>query len=507
MAVGAGVEGPELSHGIDLADCPYQGTIAGRVGETPVLVSRIDGEFFAVSGTCTHHGAALAQGLIRKSEVRCPLHHACFDVRTGAVLRAPALDSLDQWRVEIERDRLFVREKLGPETFQHHSRSGVGRIAIVGGGAAAIACAVELRRLGHDGAITILSEDQDPPYDRPNLSKDYLAGTAAEEWMPLRSADWYREQDVELRLGTRVDTLDIEKREVGCASGGRLSFDRLLLATGSEPRTLDGFAGERVFTLRSFEDTRAIIRQAKSSGRAVLLGSSFIALEAAAALCKRGVRVTVVSPEHVPFERVFGVELGRAFQRLHEDHRVAFRLGTVAERFEDGEVLLADGERLPADFVVVGVGVTPRVSLAAKAGLTVENGIWVDETLETSAPGIFAAGDVAAYPDPLTGKRIRVEHWTVAERQGQIVAANMLGARQRFESVPFFWTEQHGVTLRYTGYAPNWDEIRLDGKIGAEDCIVRYYRHGKHCASATINRDHANLEDELSLEPTLSGAC
>lgn len=502
MADAAAAKGPDFSSGFSIKDCPDEGTIAGRVGDTAALLSRIDGEFFVISATCTHYGGALAEGHIGDCEVRCPLHHACFDLKTGAVLRAPALDPLDRWRVEVEGELIFVREKLPSASRTERSQSETQRIVIIGGGAAGLACAIELRRLGHNGPITILSEDQDPPYDRPNLSKDYLAGTAQEEWMPLRTDNWYRDNNVDLRLGTRVDEIDIEKREVALGSGERLPFDQLLLATGSEPRRLEeeGFSEANVFTLRSFADARAMIDHAKPNSRAVILGSSFIGLEAAAALRKRQVDVTVISPEHAPFERVFGLELGRALQKLHEDHGVRFHLGNVAARYENGEVVLAEGTRLPADFVLVSVGVAPRTALAEAAGLSVDNGVWVDEHLESSRPGVFAAGDIAAYPDPVTGERVRIEHWTVAERQGQIVAANMLGAGSSFASAPFFWTEQHGVTVRYVGHAASWDDVRSDGTIDTEQCLVRYYREGKHLASATINRDEANLNDELSFE-------
>jgi apoptosis-inducing factor 3 len=502
----AQVSGPDFGAGVSLSELPREGTAAGQVGGEAVLLTRIDGQWFAVGATCTHYGGNLAEGHIGKCEVRCPLHHACFDLKTGAALRAPALDPLPRWRVEVDGDRLFVREKLEPASGELGAASDVRRIVVVGGGAAGLACALELRKLGYQGEITMLSADSDPPVDRPNLSKDYLAGTAPEEWIPLRGDDWYREHAIALRLNTKVRALDTTKRAVVLESGERLPFDRLLLATGSEPRHLkeEGLSsGDQVLKLRTLSDARKIIDRAKRSARVAIVGSSFIGLEAAAALRKRGLDVAIVSPEHVPFERVFGADLGRFMQKLHEDQGVRFHLGTVAARFDGGTVVLANGDNIPADFVLVGVGVVPRAELAQAAGLDADNGVWVNEHLETSCAGIFAAGDIAAYPDPLTRERTRIEHWTVAERQAQVAAANMLGRGETFESAPFFWTEQHGLTIRYVGHAAHWDEVRVDGEIGADGCVLRYYREGKHLASATINRDRENLADELRLEQAM----
>lgn len=492
--------GPDLSKGVALNQLPQTGTFPARVGDEPILLSQFDGAWFAVSGTCTHYGAALADGLTRQSEVRCPLHHACFDLKTGAVLRAPALDPLDCWKVDIEGDHIFVREKLTRP--QPNAVTQVRNVVIIGGGAAGLACANELRTLGFKGAITMVSADADPPYDRPNVSKDYLAGTAQEEWMPLRAADWYREQNIDLRLNTRASEIDTTNRQIQLESGERVNFERLLLATGSEPRRLqeEGFNRKDVLVLRSLNDARAIIERAQPGTRAVIIGSSFIGLEAAAALRKRDVDVTIVSPENAPLERVFGRELGEFIQTLHEQHGVRFHLGTVAARFEGGCVVLAKGGALPADFVLVGVGVVPRTELAQAAGLIVDNGVWVDDHLQTSCPGVYAAGDIAAYPVGPERERIRIEHWTVALRQGRVAAANMLGLDKVFHSAPFFWTEQYGISIRYVGHAGDWDEVQVDGKPGVDGALLRYFRDGTHLASASINRDRENLDDEVQLE-------
>ena len=494
--------GPDFSHGIELAAIPVEGTLSGRVGDEPVLLSRLDGELYAVSGACTHYGGHLADGHIGRTSVRCPLHHACFDLKTGSVLRAPALDPLDRWEVEVESGRAFVRRKLEPVERTKSPNADVGRIVIIGGGAAGLACAVELRRLGFEGELTILSADKDAPYDRPNLSKDYLAGTAPEEWLPLRGDDWYSESRVDLRLSTNVTQIDCDARTVQCASGDRLPFDRLLIATGSEPNRLSapGFDAPNVFTLRTVADARAIAERAKPGSRAVLIGASFIAMEAAAALRHRKVEVDIVAPEQVPFEQVLGTELGIRLQSIHEQNGVRFHLGTGASAFDGRSVSLSSGETLEADFVLVGIGVRPRIDLARSAGMEVDNGVLVDEYLQTNEPGIYAAGDIAQYPDPVSGQRLRIEHWVVAERQGEVAAANMLGEKKPFRSAPFFWTDQAGTMVRYVGHAKRWDASKVDGDITDDSFSVRYFTEGEHRATATVGRDCENLQDELKLE-------
>lgn len=495
--------GPDFALGIELADFPPQGTLAGRVGDEPVLLSRFDGELFAVSGSCTHYGALLASGLIDGEAVRCPLHHACFDLKTGAALRAPALDGLDRWRVDVDGSKAFVTSKLDERPMDPtQARNSPENVIIIGGGAAGLACASELRRLGYRRAITMLSADSDAPYDRPNLSKDYLAGSAAEEWLPLRSDSWYSDNAIDLRLGVEVVRIDPDARTVDLASGEVLPFDRLLIATGAAPNrlALRGFDLPNVFELRSVGDCRAIIEQAKPGRRAAIIGSSFIGLEAAAALRARDVEVTVVSPEQVPFERVFGAELGTFLVKLHENNGVRFRLGRVAASFDGSRLDLADHTNIEADLVLVGIGARPWTILAEAAGLAEPGRVPVNEYLETRAAGIYAGGDIAAYPDPISGELVRIEHWVHAQRQGQTAAANMLGLRQRFDAVPFFWTEQYGVAVRYVGHAGDWDEVAVDGSLANGEFVVRYFVDGVHRATASVGRDRDNLADEQHFE-------
>jgi len=500
MGEAAGASGPDFSQGVPLADIPDEGTLAGRVGDDPVLVSRIAGELFAVSGACTHYGGHLGDGLVTGGTVRCPLHHACFDLRTGEARSAPAFAPLDRWRVEIEAGIVFVREKM-TEPAPAMPSADAGAIVIVGGGAAAFACADALRRLGYEGRLTMVSADPDLPCDRPNLSKDYLAGTAPEEWIPLRDEGHYRDAGIDLRLGTEIMSIDTVGRTVTASTGEVFAFDRLLLATGAEPVRLPApsFERDNVHVLRSLADARALIARAEKGSRAAIIGSSFIGMEAAAALRGRGVEVAIVSVDAVPFERALGPEIGGFFKDLHEARGVRFHLERSAQGYDGRSLWLDDGATIDADFILLGVGVRPRTALAASAGIAVGDGIFVDDRFETSLPGIFAAGDIAEFPVPFGG-HARIEHWVVAERQGQAAAAAMIGAPDWPVGVPFFWTEQYGTVLRYVGHAARWDELRIEGDLGGGVFTARYFEDGQLRAMASVGMDRANLEDELALE-------
>jgi NADPH-dependent 2,4-dienoyl-CoA reductase/sulfur reductase-like enzyme len=289
---------------------------------------------------------------------------------------------------------------------------------------------------------------------------------------------------------------------VGLADGKKITYDRLLLATGAEPVRLSipGADQDHVHTLRSLSDCRAIIDHAKTARRAVVLGASFIGLEVAASLRARNLEVHVVAPEKHPMERILGPQMGDFVHSLHTAQGVNFHLEDVVTAINGNRVKLRSGGELEADLVVVGVGVRPRTELAAKAGLTVDRGVVVNATLETSAPGIFAAGDIARWPDPYSGESIRVEHWVVAQRQGQTAALNMLGEREKFTAIPFFWSQHYDVAINYVGHAEKWDELTVDGDIAAKDCLLRYKRNGRVLAVASIYRDLDNLKAELEME-------
>ncbi len=519
MAEGEGAPKPDFRNGFSVRDLPDGGMVLGQVDAEDVILVRRGGEFFAAGAVCTHYHGPLSDGLVVGDTVRCPWHHACFSLRTGEALRAPALDPISCWRVERVGDKAFVREKLAQPAvktgvvssksspnFSSNSSSNAKAlptaVVIVGGGGAGLAAADMLRREGYDGTLTMISADDSPPYDRPNLSKDFLAGTAPDDWIPLRSPEYYSDRRIDLVLGSRVSSLNIKDKRVQLENGKTYGFGALLIATGADPIRLkiDGAADAQIHYLRTFADSRAIVAKAASAKRVVVVGASFIGLEVAASLRARGIDVDVVAPDRLPLERVMGPDVGLFLRGLHESHGVVFHLGSTVSRINGRSVTLSSGTILDADFVVLGVGVRPSIALAERAGLAIDRGIAVNEYLGTSVPGIFAAGDVARWPDPHSGERIRVEHWVVAERQGQVAAKNILGQREPFTAVPFFWSQHYDVAINYVGHAENWDAVEIDGQLDRRDCAVNYKRRGRTLAVATISRDVQSLEAEAAME-------
>ena len=502
----ATASGLDLAGGVPLPSIPDGGTLLGEVNGEPVLLARRGGDVFAIGAFCTHYGAPLADGLLVDETVRCPWHHACFSLRTGQPLRAPALDPVDCWRVEQQDSSVYVREKLARAVPRERPPAAgtPDSVVIIGGGAAGNAAAETLRWEGYAGRITIVSADARGPCDRPNLSKGYLAGVAPPESNPLRSPEFYEAHRIDLKLGAGVDTIDTTKRLVRLADGSSHAYGALLLATGAEPVRLrvPGSDLPNVHYLRTLSDGEALVAKAATSQRAVVIGSSFIGLEVTASLRARDIAVQVIGREAIPMERILGKEVGTFIRQLHERHGVTFHLGTEVTSIDERGVTLESGEHLPADFVVIGIGVRPAISLADQAGLAIDRGVTVNKYLETSIPGIFAAGDIARWPDRLTGDRIRVEHWVVAERQGQTAARNMLGRREPFDAVPFFWTEQYDFSLAYVGHAEQWDVARMDGQLNDDhrDCTITFSRGGKRLAVALIRRDLEGLRAEVEFE-------
>jgi NADPH-dependent 2,4-dienoyl-CoA reductase/sulfur reductase-like enzyme/nitrite reductase/ring-hydroxylating ferredoxin subunit len=495
--------GPDLTKGLSLAEFK-DGKLLGHVGEEDVLLVQAGGEIFAIEAECSHWHGPLVEGLVVDGTIRCPWHHACFSLRTGEATRPPALNALAIWEVTQDRDRILVQRKreMPKPSAPHRTAPTPEKFVIVGGGGAGFAAAEMLRREGFAGSITMLSNDGATPADRPNLSKDYLAGNAPEDYLPLRGEDYYKDAGIDLRLNTNVSAIDPEAHSVTLGNGDRLSFDRLLLATGAEPVKLQipGADQPHVHTLRSFADSRAIIKAAGSAKRVLVIGASFIGLEVAASLRARKLEVHVVAPDERPMQRILGPEMGDFIRALHEENGVVFHLKDTVEKLDGTRATLKSGAVIDADLLVVGIGVKPRLALAEQAGLKADHGISVNEYLETSTPGIFAAGGIARWPDPHSRQTIRVEHWVVAERQGQTAARNMLGKRERFDAVPFFWSQHYDVPINYVGHAESFDDIAIDGSISGKDCLLKYRKGGRVLAVASIYRDLDNLRAELEME-------
>lgn len=501
------LDGPDLTLGISITALADGAMLLGHAKGEAVLVVRRGDDVFAIGAVCTHYSGPLAEGLLDGDRVHCPWHHACFSVRTGEALHAPALNPVACWRVEVRGGKAYVTEKVEREPLaptpnpSRRSAPQPKSIGIIGGGGAGNAAAEMLRREGYDGRITVIDADGDSPYDRPNLSKDYLAGNAPEEWIPLRPPGFDTSHGIDIVRG-HVAALDARAKRVTLDDGAQHQFDRVLLATGASPIRLKvpGSDTPRVHYLRSLADSRRIVAASASAKRAIVIGASFIGLEVAASLRARGLDVHVVAPEAVPFEKVLGAELGKFVKQLHEQHGVVFHLQrTVASFGADGAVL-DNGQTLAGDLIVAGIGVRPNLTIAEAAGLATDRGVTVDEMLETSATGIFAAGDIARWPDAWTGEPIRVEHWVVAERQGQAAARNLLGAREPFRAAPFFWSAHYDVTIAYVGHASSWDRIDVQGSVDERDCVLAYQSKGKTLAVASIFRDNISLAAEVAME-------
>ena len=494
------LEGPDFEKGYEAENVREGEMLLGHAFGEAVLVARRGDELFAIGATCTHYGGPLAKGLMVDCTVHCPWHHARFDLRTGEAIAAPALNNVACYKIERRGKRFFVTGKTDEKT-DRTPKSSPASVVIVGAGAAGGAAAEMLRREGYDGAVTLIGADESLPYDRPNLSKDYLAGSAPEEWIPLRPPEFYREQKIDALTNTTVTSIDPKAKQVTLSDGRSLGYGALLLATGAEPvrLTIAGTDLPHVFYLRTLADSRRIIEKAKNARRAVVIGSSFIGLEVAWSLRERKLDVAVIGRDSVPLGKVLGTEMGNLVRETHEAHGVKFHLGRTPAAIHERYVQLDDGTKLDCDLVVIGVGVRPNTRLAEQAGIATDNGVLVNEFLETNVPGIFAAGDIARWPDPRAG-RIRVEHWVVAQRHGQTAARNILGAGEPFTLAPFFWSNHFDLHIHYVGHGSGGDHASVSGDLKAKHASVVFRSDRKLSAVASVGRDRENLKAEVALE-------
>jgi len=464
-----------------------------KTGEEEILLARIRGRIYACGPKCNHYGAPLSDGVLSDRIITCPWHSARFNVTNGKLDAAPALDDLPCYPVKVENGRVFVGIAARP-AIPRPSGEDHRTFAIIGAGAAGNAAAEMLRREGFAGRILLVTAEEDGPYDRPNLSKEFLAGKAPAEWIPLRSKEFYSDHGIELLTNHRVTELNPVDRTITFENGKRVGFDRALLATGGTPRNLaiPGADLNGVFVLRSLADARALLAALKEAESAVVLGAGFIGMEVAASLREQNLEVHVVAPEKTPMEKVFGDRIGKWIQGLHERNGVHFHLETTAKEIQGDKrvqkVVLTDGTQIKADLVVVGVGVVPAIRYLQGTGLVASGAVPVDDRLETKVEGIFAAGDIALVPDGRTGELQRVEHWWVAENQGRHAARAMLGREEMYDETPFFWTRQCGKSIQYCGFAPRFDRIDYEGAVEDGKFLARYYADEDLKAAAAVGR-------------------
>ncbi|MBE9180879.1 FAD-dependent oxidoreductase [Oculatella sp. LEGE 06141] len=470
------------------------------VGDTDVLLAKVDGTFYAVGAYCSHYQAPLAEGVLKGDRIVCPWHNACFNVTTGDQQEPPGLDSLCRYAVRVEGEQVIVgvpeqaATHRNPPMAQYDPAADGRTFIILGAGAAGAHAAETLRVAGYQGRIVMVTQDDRLPYDRTWLSKDFFTGKVSTEQMPLRSPEFYQAHQIETLLNKQAVKVDAIAKQITFADGDTLTYDALLVATGGKPRQLDvpGKALQNVFTLRSFADTERILAAAQQASRAVVIGSSFIGMEAAAGLTQHDVAVTVVSPSPVPFKKILGDEIGQVFQQVHEENGVSFRPGRKVTRIEGHDtveaVVLDNGDRLEADLVVVGIGVQPATEFLAGVDLHDDRGVVVNEYLN-AADGLYAAGDIARYPDWRTGETTRVEHWRIAAQQGRVAAYNMVGQPTPFRGLPIFWTMQFQFPLRYVGHAEQWDDIIFNGDLQTREFIAFYIKDNQVLAAASSQRD------------------
>jgi len=502
-----GPQGPDFKSGVNLEGLVENSPLLGHFDGEPVILVRQGENVFAIGATCTHYNGPLAEGLVVGETIRCPWHHARFSLRTGEAEGAPALNPVSCFVVQQAGGKVRVDRKQDV-IFQVACPKNPESIVIIGAGAAGASCAEMLRRKGYKGPIALVGDEEPGPVDRPNLSKDYLAGKAPEDWIPLRTRDYYESIHVELVTTDPAVGVDPAAHESTLRSGRVLRHGTLLLATGAEPQSIpiEGAQLPHVHRLRTLADSNAIIADSKRAKRCVVIGASFIGLEVAASLRDLGLEVTVVGKEVVPLERVLGREVGQFIKDLHERHGVRFMLGATPQVIREDRVELSNGQAIEAEMVVLGVGVLPRTKLAQSAGLAVDHGIIVDDALRTTAPDIYAAGDVARYTDKISGERVRIEHWVLAERQGQAVAREMLGIGHGFRDVPFFWSQHYDVTISYVGHASTWNGFEIRGDLAGQDACAIYRQDDRVRAVATIGRDRVSLAVESALERLDMGA-
>ncbi len=471
-----------------------------EVGEDKFVLAMVEGQYHAFGAVCPHHGADLVNGLLHDHSVRCPWHHSIFDVTTGRFLEPPSLDDIPQFDVKVEGEDIIVilpdgplPQACTPRMARPDPKGDRRTFVILGTGAAALTAGETLRQDGFGGRIIMVTRESVLPYDRTELSKRYLAKADQEEPY-LRHNKFYDSNGIEILFDHEVTDVAIGSRTVSFRQGPSLEFDRLLIATGGVPRRL-GVEGEDlpgVFLLRSFEDCQRI-RDLDGIEHVLVVGSAFIGMEVAASIRQRNVNVTVVSPDSVPFERGLGRPIGAMLQRIHEDNGVKFELSRKIDRFEQsaGGIVahLDDGRTIETQRVIIGIGVTPATSFLRDVPLNRDGSVSVDSRMRM-AQDVWAAGDIAQFPDWRTAQGIRIEHWRSAQQLGRCAAHNMTGRDVPYSGVPFFWTFQFRTVIQYVGHATSYDSIEMHGSVDAGQFLAFYKLDERVLAVSGANESH-----------------
>lgn len=494
----------DLAKGIASGEVQEGHIVAGVLDGQDVVLVRHKGRVCALSGQCTHLKAPLADGIVADGTLRCPWHHARFDIETGEAVGAPAFAPLERFEV-VENDgqlRITGPAEPGPAP-EAAEAAELERIVVIGAGAAGHACAEMLARHGAGASVIVIDEERDAPYDRTFCSKQYLAGKAKRGETALPGLE-----GVDIRSGIAVSRIDRQAKTIVLTNDDTISYDRLVLATGAAVVSPDFYGSDRkdVFALRTLADADKLIAAAGQAKRAIVVGSSYIGLEVAASLIARGLEVAIISDDEWPLEKTAGPEIGAMIRDLHESKGVTFHLNHRIARWDGHVAMLDDGSDVKGDFVVAGIGVRPRVELAEAAGLDLAEksdggGVKVDARLRTSDPAIHAIGDIANAPDPRLGHPIRVEHWVVAQRMGQWLARHFMGqASGDYREVPFFWSGHYDLSLRYVGHVASPEDRTIEGDVPARDFAVSFAEDGRKQAILTAGRDELALQKELEWE-------
>ncbi|MBV7495515.1 FAD-dependent oxidoreductase [Pseudomonas sp. PDM24] len=475
------------------ADVPQDRGLEVRIDKTKIVLLRLGDQLRAYQGKCPHAGAPLAKGALCEGRLICPWHKAAYRLEDGALCEPPSLDSLRRYPLEIRDDEVWVDDQPMP-TASTPPADDKRTFVIIGAGGAGTACAAALREKGFGGRVVLIDREPEAGYDRTVLSKFVIAGEMPpDEVPPLRDESFYREQRIE-QINSDVMGLDAENRTLRLADGQSLSYDAAVIATGGIPKTLSlpGADLPQVFVLRSKAQAQRILSVAKPGQRAVIVGDSFIALESASSLRQYGLEVTVLARHAIPFEAHFGDAVGKAIRALHEANGVVFHTDGEAAQIEGTgkveAVLLDNGQRLPADLVLVGIGVTPATAPFADLPKEKDQSLKVDGGMRVT-DGLWAVGDIATFP--LNGQPQRIEHWRLAQQQARIAAANMLGGDERYLDVPYFWTWHFGKNYDYLGHAQAWDEVEFKGDPDHPPFIGLFGKNGVVAAAVACDEERA----------------